>query len=382
MQQPPLSFWEYQTYAADVDVVIIGSGIVGLTAAIALREANPRCKVLVVERGSIPTGASTRNAGFACFGSLSELLDDMQTRPESEVFALVERRYRGLQRLRTRLGDAAIGYEPLGGYELFSPADAPLYHACAEKIPFFNKELAHLTQTAATYRQANAEISHMGFGNTQHLIQNTAEGQIDTGKMMDSLLRLAHLRGVLVLNGIGITTIEDVAAGVRLHTDSGWELQTPRVLVCTNGMAQRLLPHLAVTPARNQVLITEPLPTLPFRGSFHYDKGYVYFRNVGDRILLGGGRNLDFATEATDAFGSTPIIRNYLLHLLRDIILPHQPLPAIAHEWSGILGIGEEKKPIMEFVSPHVCVAVRCGGMGVALGSLVGEEAAAMIYQA
>ena len=47
--------------------------------------------------------------------------------------------------------------------------------------------------------------------------------------------------------------------------------------------------------------------------------------------------------------------------------------------WSGILGIGDQKKPIIERVSPNVVVAVRMGGMGVAIGSLVGEEAAALV---
>jgi len=47
--------------------------------------------------------------------------------------------------------------------------------------------------------------------------------------------------------------------------------------------------------------------------------------------------------------------------------------------WSGILGIGTVKKPIVQKIAPHVAVAVRLGGMGVAIGSLVGEEGAALL---
>ena len=53
------------------------------------------------------------------------------------------------------------------------------------------------------------------------------------------------------------------------------------------------------------MLITKPLENLHFRGTFHLDKGYYYFRNIDQRILFGGGRNLDFETEETTEFGET-----------------------------------------------------------------------------
>ena len=103
-------------------MAIIGSGIVGLSAALALLDRQPQLSVAVIERGVLPEGASTRNAGFACFGSMTELLDDLETMPESDVFALVERRFKGLQRLRKRVGDDNLRYEGLGGYEIFLTA--------------------------------------------------------------------------------------------------------------------------------------------------------------------------------------------------------------------------------------------------------------------
>ena len=70
-----LSYWEKDTYFSNIDVLIIGSGIVGLTAALELKSANPSRKIIVIERGFLPCGASSKNAGFSCFGSVSELLD-------------------------------------------------------------------------------------------------------------------------------------------------------------------------------------------------------------------------------------------------------------------------------------------------------------------
>jgi hypothetical protein len=47
------------------------------------------------------------------------------------------------------------------------------------------------------------------------------------------------------------------------------------------------------------VLLTSPIKGLPFRGTFHADEGFYYFRNLGDRVLLGGARNKAFEEEQT-----------------------------------------------------------------------------------
>jgi glycine/D-amino acid oxidase-like deaminating enzyme len=113
------SYWEQETFIKSLDLAVIGSGIVGLSSAIYLKQANPGLKIIVLEKGVMMDGASLRNAGFACFGSPSELLDDLSKHTEKEVFDLVERRWKGLLALRKLLGDSAIEYEPLGGYEVF-----------------------------------------------------------------------------------------------------------------------------------------------------------------------------------------------------------------------------------------------------------------------
>ena len=68
-----LSYWEYRSFLEEADAVVVGGGLVGLTAAIYLRQHRPQARVLVLERDVLPNGASTKNAGFACFGSVSEL---------------------------------------------------------------------------------------------------------------------------------------------------------------------------------------------------------------------------------------------------------------------------------------------------------------------
>ena len=73
------SYWELREWFSDIDFTVFGSGIVGLNCAMELKKKHPKARVLLLEKGMLPQGASTKNAGFACFGSLSELIDDLNT---------------------------------------------------------------------------------------------------------------------------------------------------------------------------------------------------------------------------------------------------------------------------------------------------------------
>ena len=87
-----------------------------------LKKKQPSLRITIVERGIIPTGASTRNAGFACFGSLTELLADIDHMGEDKMLELVSMRYKGLKKIRKTFRDAEIGYEQRGSYELLASA--------------------------------------------------------------------------------------------------------------------------------------------------------------------------------------------------------------------------------------------------------------------
>ena len=194
--------------------------------------------------------------------------------------------------------------------------------------------------------------------------------------MMRALLARAWAADVPVLTSCAVEDVESRAAGHRLRLANGATVAAGRVLLATNAFATELLPELAVTPGRGQVLVTEPLPGVHLPGTFHYDHGYAYFRQLADhRMLLGGGRNLDFAAEATTTPGLTPTVQQYLENLLHEVIVPGQR-PRIDYRWSGVMGFGPALAPIIDWVRPGVLAAVRCNGMGVALGAGIGWQAA------
>lgn len=379
MVQPPhFSYWEIERNFSNIDLLVVGSGIVGLTTAIFCKQRSPKMRITVLERGGLPSGASTKNAGFACFGSLSELLADLRVQSPDAVFGRAIERIAGLHSLRSLLGDKAIGFEPCGGFELFTREQAELFNNCFGLMEEANERLSAHTGTLRTYQVMNDTIADGGFQGVQQVIMNQGEGSIDTGKMMESLVMKAREIGVNILTGIGIAALDDRGTDVQAVLDNGHTMRCGRVHVATNGFARQLMPELGVHPARAQVLITGPITGLRVRGTFHMEEGYYYFRNVGDRLLLGGGRNLDLETETTTETGLTPKIQGKLEQLLENVILPGTPYQ-IAHRWSGVMGTGVTKDVIIKHVSDRVSCSVRMGGMGVALGTLVGKKSAGLI---
>lgn len=368
-----LSYWEQNTWLSNIDVAIIGSGIVGLNCALSLRERFPEKKIVVFEKGMLPSGASTKNAGFACFGSISEILEDLKTHSEEEVVQLLKNRVEGLQLLRKNIGDTQLDFQQLGGYEVFTEEDTELYETCIENIPYINKLIKRvLSNENDVFLAKNDSFSFKRVQKT--LIFNRLEGQLDAGKMMQGLLQKCSKKGVLVLNNAEITSFFAERDTISLEMNNSVAFLAKKVCIATNGFAKQFL-EADLQPARAQVLITKPIPNLHIKGTFHLDKGYYYFRNIHDRILFGGGRNLDFKTEETTQFGLTPLVQNELESALKTTILPNIPFETDMR-WSGIMGVGKQKKPIVKEVLPNVYCGVRLGGMGVAIGSSVGKELA------
>ncbi len=371
-----LSYWEQNIWLSNIDVAIIGSGIVGLSCALALRDRFPKKKIVVFEKGMLPSGASTKNAGFACFGSISEILEDLTTHSEEEVIQLIKNRVEGLQLLRKNLGDKQLDFQQWGGYEVFTERDAELFSTSIENIPYINKLLKYVFHDENDiFSVRNDSFS---FKNVQkQLLFNRLEGQLDTGKMMQGLIQKCSENSIFILNNAEITSFSANNGEILLEMNNSVKCSAKKVCIATNGFAKQFI-NADLQPARAQVLVTKPIPNLHIKGTFHLDKGYYYFRNIHDRILLGGGRNLDFTTEATTEPGLTHLIQNELERLLRTTILPNTPFE-IDTRWSGVMGVGKQKKPIIKEVQSNVYCGVRLGGMGVAIGSSVGKQLANLI---
>ena len=366
-----ISFWERESLLK-YDVIVVGSGIVGLQTAIQAKQLHPNYSVLVLERGLLPTGASTRNAGFAATGSLSELVADAKVMNEEALVDLFSKRKGGLDFLRKQLGDTAIGYSADGSHELLKATEADVL----DQLDHFNALLKEFSREPV-FQIKNDRIQAFGFDPSyfRYCLSNATEGGLHTGMLIKSLLQLAISKGVEVKTGAEVIDIMTLSDRVEIQVKDAFrsdrlDFEAAQVFVCTNAFSKRFFPEEDVQPGRGQVLITHPIEDLPFRGIFHFDEGYYYFRNVGNRVLFGGGRNLDIKTENTTAITLNATIQGHLKELLQQQLLPQHTFE-IDMQWSGIMAFGDTKMPIVRSLDHRVHGGFRLGGMGVALGSMV-----------
>jgi glycine/D-amino acid oxidase-like deaminating enzyme len=215
-----------------------------------------------------------------------------------------------------------------------------------------------------------------GINTKKRSIFNPYEGQLNPMKLMKSLINTAIESGIMILNGINVEKIEENNQELLCNQDIA--IPYKKLVVCTNGFASKLLEELDLKTVRNQVLMTKPIEGLQLKGCYHYNKGYVYFRDYHGRVLLGGGRDIALDEETTDEFGLTERIQNFLLSFLHEIIGIDRNIE-IDHWWSGILGVGSTKSTIIREYRKDHFMGVRMGGMGVALGSEVGYKLASMV---
>lgn len=375
MQISDLSYWEKKELFEGLDYVIIGAGLVGLSAAYQLAIKSKKCKILIVEKEILPTGASSKNAGFTCFGSPSELISDLQTTSADIVWSTVKKRYDGIDFLKNWLGIENIKYQQLGSQDLVLPSSKVSPEEIKDNLETINRGYKEATGIDQVVVEDYDSMKHNGFKGFTSSFFNKIEGQIDTASMYYSARRkIQKMENVQLLSGIDILSFDTNSNGVELSSNLG-EFSTQKLLIASNGFSKLLMPQQDVLPARAQVLVTEPIKDLKIKGTFHLDSGYYYFREIDQRILLGGGRNIDIKGETTTDFAITQNIQNKLDELLSNNILPNQKVK-IEYRWAGIMGVGENKKPEIKKLNDRVSIAIRLGGMGVALGAALGKELA------
>lgn len=368
------SYWESPSQR--FDVVIIGAGFLGSWTAYELSK-DTNFSIAVIESSSLSHGASTKNAGFACFGGATELLGDIKLLGKEKSLEITQKRLNGINKIRSILGDSAISFDNCGGYEIFLQNDLNPNESDIQELNGLLQSSLSMQPFSFLTKQ---QISALGFShNVQSVIANPLEGSINPVKTLETLHTLAKSQGVQFFfrtqfrdfnaeNG----TISVVSDGVESA------IFTKKVIYCTNAFTKQQ----DIAPGRGQVLITSVIENLPLRGTFHYDEGYVYFRNVdsneGRRILIGGGRNKDFTTEESLEFVSNPMIIEYLQQFLSKI-LPDEIFYTIEQSWTGIMGFSKDKLPIVKEVSANEFVGFACNGMGVALTPIISEELVTLV---
>jgi gamma-glutamylputrescine oxidase len=372
-----VSLWEKESFFAPQDIIIAGGGLMGLWTAYELKKKNPSLQITILEKHLIPYGASTRNAGFACYGSPSELLYDAELNGVDTMLSLVEMRYKGIEKIKKTFEEKDIGWKDCGGYEVFD--DNAVFKNVSDKLDWLNEQLHSFFPQEQTFTRVNNKMAEMNITGFAAMIENKDEAALHSGKLVQQLIQLVIASGVSILFNTEIKTWSEENGAVRIETNHQ-TFTANKLLFATNAFTKNICNDSTVKPGRGQVIVTSPIADLKLKGTFHYDEGFYYFRNIGNRILLGGARNSDFENETTTEFVTSDLIQNTLEQFISTHLLSTQKF-SIEHRWSGIMGFTETKQPELKQLSSNVFTATACNGMGVALSPIFAEKVALEIVE-
>ncbi|MBI1308020.1 MAG: FAD-dependent oxidoreductase [Bacteroidetes bacterium] len=366
-----MSFWNSFIHPK-YDAFIIGAGFTGLRTAILLQLKHPEWNVKVVDALPVGALASTRNAGFGCFGSPGEILSDLEKGGERDVVRLIQSRFRGIQKLQ-QIGGIDVEIE--GGYEVFIPEKESEFRRIEKSLPELNRLLKEVTGSDQTYLVKDISGFKMNF--LQSAFYTPFEFQLNPGLLYRKLLEDSNRLGIDVQYSVEITNYS--------KSNTGWEMnfghisfQSQRLIICSNGNTSKLLEQSEISPARGQIILTQPIKELPLKGNFHSHEGYYYFRNVGNRMLIGGARHLDISGETTTELETSEIIMNHLQSFTSRYILPQNSW-SIDTSWAGIMGRRSGKGPLIKELDTNLWVGAGLSGMGVALSESVAEQLAELV---
>jgi glycine/D-amino acid oxidase-like deaminating enzyme len=366
---PPVSTTQIEV-GTKCDVVIVGAGYTGLSAALTLARAGR--SVQVSDRLRPGEGASTRNGGIAS-GSIRPSYARMVRRFGRERAAAVQMEAKAA---REDLADfiAREGIEcefRLTGR--FTGAARPSeYEALAREADELRRDLkieAHAVPRSEQRRVLGTEFYHGG------LLRNDIGG-LHPAKLHRDLLRLVRTAGALVHGETAVLGFAPASGGFQVETARG-RIEAQHVIAGTNGYTDGFDPWLRrrLVPVRSRIIATVPLSNNLMAELMpkavmcaETRKLHYYYRPSpdGTRILF-GGRDGTIAGEPTWPTES-------LRRALADIFPVLEGTP-ITHSWYGHVAMNRDMIPRI-FSREGVRYAAGYCGSGVVWARWAGQKAA------
>jgi gamma-glutamylputrescine oxidase len=354
-----------------VETVIVGAGIVGLSAAYWLTRAGRR--PLVVDADGIASHASGRNAGYLMTGTAEPYTRLVQEIGEASAFRLWELSSENRELLRGELldsGKVECEFTPEGGW-IAALAEHPEQE---RELRESGERLAALG-LAVDWREA-AEVRRASGGDRLGgALFQPRDGGLDPARLCRGIARLVVAAGGELRTGTCVRRLEPEGDRVRVVTDGG-HLLAERVVLALNAYAPALIPQLhgAIRPIRGQMLATAP-GSRDLQGVWYVNDGYEYFRQLADgTLVLGGCRRLARDTEV--GFEETPTakVQGALEGFLREAF-PGLACRPVRHRWAGIMAFTADGLPKSGEVPgvPGAIYAAGFNGHGMSLGFATGK---------
>ncbi|HLE35212.1 MAG TPA: FAD-dependent oxidoreductase [Nitrososphaerales archaeon] len=346
-----------------VDVAVIGAGITGASVCYWLSD---KCNVVLLEKETVASQASGRNAGFILTGT-------------SDYYIRAIERY-GHEKARTIWKITQLNHDLLENH-IFSDDDCDHIRSGSYLVATSDKEMQDLHESVNLLKKDGFGYKLMSEGEIKAVLSsksfrgaayNAKDGEVNPVKLVDAMTRKAKNSGIRIFEKTRVRRIAPQKDGFKIVTDHA-TVNSDFVVLATNAYTPMLHTYLKdkIVPVRGQMLATNPLGKR-FKGVFYANYGYEYWRQAPDgRMLVGGFRGLDFAREKGYRLGTTKKIQKSLEKLL----VRMSPKFKVEYRWSGIMGFTKDHLPLIGSIpgAGNLLVSAGYSGHGLGFGFIAGK---------
>ncbi len=385
--EPPIaSLWaatavparSFAPLAGDVqaDVVIVGGGYTGLSAA--LHMADEGLAPIVLEANSLGWGASGRNGGLVSAKfrlSFADAAADHGLEVARRMYAIAHEAVDLTEELVDRHGIGAANYRRVGSVKGAHTGTA-LAGALAD-MAWMRTEMGDRSVSALSRDEVARETGSEGFAGG---VLSPHAGAIHPLNYLRGLAGAAVDRGIALHEATPALRIRHDGDGVVVETPRG-TVRARTVVLATNGYSDRTAASAAlrqkIIPFRSAMIATAPLSgnlaaaVMPTRRVYVETRRMMrWFRMVDDRVVF-GGRGAFGKTDSESAFKAlrTAMVRTF----------PALADTAVDYRWSGLVAMTLDGLPHVGRVDDRVLFAAGYNGAGVAMSTLLGKYLAALL---
>ena len=380
MKQSPFWVEEYprpenitSDLPGEADVLIVGSGLTGLTAALRLSRGGK--SVAVVDSGEIASGASSVNGGMVS----PDIKAGIKVIFEQHGPELGKEMWQATVRSVDIVSDLATS----------ESIDAKIMRGGMAALGTGTAAQARFEQSVSWYREhVGVDWEVLGPGRVEEVIGGgpftTAifepEGfGIQPARFVFGLASRVAAAGALLVANCEAVSFEKDGSGFRVATSKG-PIRAGEIVLATNGYTtDRPSDELArrIVPVGSYIVVTEPITDRATEifpgGAMTYTKKRLlnYMRRTPDgRILIGGRRNLHTGLDLAESAAS---LKSQLVGYF-----PQLEGAPLTHVWGGKLAVPFDLIPHMGQVD-GAWYALGYAGHGVGLSTLMGHELAGML---